>query len=69
MKNIMNLIENYILEVYLEEPCKVPFEDDPKRPWVHVKFKVDSYGRTEIEDRYFPKYEWEAIKKKGWYLA
>lgn len=60
----MNLLEHYIEEIISEEEV-----EHNGGTFVYAKVKVNCYGNVSVEDRIEEKTQWEAEKKKGYYMA
>lgn len=60
----MNLLEHYIEEVISEETVKWEGGD-----FVVARVKVNCYGNVSVENHIEEKTQWEAEKKKGYYMA
>lgn len=68
----MNLLECYIKEVHSEEDVSQEYEKVIKRTLEQLIIKatmtVVRYGVAEKTTKYFLKSDWEAVKKKGYFL-
>ena len=69
----MNLLENYIQEIYSVEDVTKHFiektNQEPKEPLIKVKLKVNCYGNVEDKVKIFFLSEWEEAQKQGYYMA
>lgn len=69
----MNLLENYIKEVYSVTDVTNRFTEKtgeiPKEPLLKVKLRIDCYGCVEDTVKMFFASEWEEVKKKGYYMG
>ena len=63
----MNLIENYIEEVFKVE--EVEHKDWMKEPYLSVTMIVNCYGSKRETNKWFTVGEWEEAKKTGYYMA
>lgn len=69
----MNLVENYIEEVYSVDDVTDVFKKMtgklPKERMLSVEMRVSCYGHVEDVSRVFYKTEWEKAQKDGYYMA
>lgn len=61
----MNLLENYIKEIYSENIINHKGLGE----MVEVSMKSVCYGRETIGKQWFKPNEWEAIKGQGYFMA
>lgn len=57
----MNILEHWLKEVHIEE--------DLGDGYVYVEFTIDCYGSIERKKKEMPKRDWEALKKRGYYMG
>ncbi|ARK28755.1 hypothetical protein [Halalkalibacter krulwichiae] len=66
----MNLLEQYILEVFSVEPYESDWTSEfPERKFVKVNMKTTCYGVEITGDHIFNTEEWEKYQKQGYYMA
>ena len=66
----MNLVEIYLKEVYSVKNYVPKWADEfPNRTFVLVNAKWNCYGHEYVKENLFNSYEWESIKKNGYYLG
>lgn len=65
----MNLLENYIIEIYKEVPLDRPKWDNKNREWVHAYYKCNCHGRVQDMDMIYTVDEWNAIKERGYFFG
>ena len=65
----MNLLECYIKNIIFEKTYPTPEWDEENQQWVEVQFEYNCYGSLCFMHNIYPIQEWEAMKKKGYFMG
>lgn len=69
----MNILENYIDEVYSVEDVTEQMEEHGiavgGERFFRVRMSVDCYGNKSVKKQIFRASEWEEAKKKGYFMG
>lgn len=61
----MNLLENYIVEIYSEKET----EHKELGKLIEVSMKTECYGREDVNKHWFKPDEWKKVKQQGYYMG
>ena len=64
----MNIRQTYLEEVIKVEEYKLDSKCLDKYKFVKVKMKINYHGAIVEHEKIFDNYEWELVKKHGYYL-
>lgn len=68
----MNLLENYLVEVFEIEPCNEEWtkEDWAKdKEYIYVTASFNCYGNISKHRRVYTRDEWQGIVDRGYYMG